>query len=322
MNKLGPIILFALFAATFAVFPHISPSFSFEARLEIAPLNPNPRFNVANDVNRLLQSVNSTTYDDAETFKVFSEFDDATYTSKDGQCTSSAFNTLSYFPLTLDVWSRFELGVEQPPGTYTIVKNVNPYSSESLVIANDLPVLYTRIFQGSFTLYTTLTITKFNNVAPPSSSFNLPADCVQFTCNACQNPSITTSANPTTSPSSPGDNLLQLPESFSFEATAVQTSTYGGTQTFTRYNVAVDSIRMLVINDKVFSDGEFSFVLESEIDNITFTNLNGTCETAPFRVDIYNSFSSPTHVWDIFNTAIEEPEGTFTVTMELLMRSY
>ena len=389
MNKLGAIILFALFAATLAVFPQISPSFSFEASLELATISSTPRFNVANDVNRLLQSVSSTSHDGIETFEVSSEFDDATYTSKDGQCTSSAFDTLAYFPLTLDVWSRFELGIENPSGTYTIEENGFAYSSEELVIVNDLPVSYTRIIQSSsFTLLTTITITKFNNVAPPSSSFNLPADCVQFTCNACQNPSITTSGNPTTSPSSPSittsgnpttspsspsittsenptaspsspsittsenptaspsspsittsanptaspssqsittsanptaspssprDNLLQLPESFSFEATAVQTSTYGVTQTFTRYNVAVDSTRMLVINDKVFSDGEFSFVLESEVDNITFTNLNGKCETVPFRVDTYNSFSSPTHVWDIFNTAIEEPDGTFTV---------
>ena len=434
MNKLGAIILFALFAATLAVFPQISPSFSFEASLELATISSTPRFNVANDVNRLLQSVNSTSDDDTETFEVSSEFDDATYTSKDGQCTSSAFDTLAYFPLTLDVWSRFELGIENPSGTYTIEENGFAYSSEELVIVNDLPVSYTRIILfSSFTSYTTITITKFNNVAPPSSSFNLPANCAQFTCNACQNPSITTSGNPTTSPSSsstttsenptaspsspsittsenptaspsspsittsenptaspsspsittsenptaspsspsittsenptaspsspsittsenptaspsspsittsenptaspsspsittsenptaspssPRDNLLQLPESFSFEATAVQTSTYGVTQTFTRYNVAVDSTRMLVINDKVFSDGEFSFVLESEDDNITFTNLNGKCETVPFRVDTYNSFSSPTHVWDIFNTAIEEPDGTFTV---------
>ena len=319
MRILGPIILFALFAATFAAFPQISPSFSFEASLELSTITSNPRFNVANDVNRLLQYVNSTNGDGTETFIVSSEFDSATYTNEDGQCTSSAFDTLAYFPLTLDVWSRFELGKEDPSGTYTIEKfSSYAYSSEELVIVNDLPVSYSRIISSStFVLYTTITITKFNNVVPLSSSFNLPADCAQFTCIACQNPSYTTNYNPTETPTEtptqPSENLLQLPSSFSFKGTAIQTSTYGGTQTFTRYDVAVDSTRMLVINDKEFSNGEFRFVLESEDDNVTFTNLNGVCETAPFRVDSYNSFSSPTHIWDVFNTATEEPEGTFTV---------
>ena len=103
----------------------------------------------------------------------------------------------------------------------------------------------------------------------------------------------------------------ELSSSFAFEGSAVETIN-GGTTTYTRYNIAIDVSRMLAVGHKegtVGGEENSAFELLSVPDGLLYFLLNGVCNS---RNATTTGF--PSNYWSVFDDAVENPPGTYTVT--------
>ena len=128
MNGLISLIsLSALLLAVSGQFPTLSPSYSFQATTA-ATANDQPEFvgstTVAVDVTRGLEYGDATITTAGNTERIislYSQNDNAVYTSLDGVCTDTATDP-NINPLDVNAWDLFAAGVESPVGTFTYTK--------------------------------------------------------------------------------------------------------------------------------------------------------------------------------------------------------
>ena len=109
-----------------------------------------------------------------------------------------------------------------------------------------------------------------------------------------------------------------LSESFYMQATGTETIIFSGTITtpnITRYNVAVDTTRLLSSFDFVSTTNgveTYEFSITSWNDYLTYTNLNGNCTIV--SLDPIGRISDVNVLFGEFDTGVEDPIGTITYT--------
>ena len=113
--------------------------------------------------------------------------------------------------------------------------------------------------------------------------------------------------------------ILELSPSFSFQGSSVrtETGTTESTTILTRYDLAIDTTRMLEASYYEGTiDGERITVssIESINDDTTYTVINGVCSTDATS-PISNRIRYSDDVWLIFASATEGPSGTYTVSV-------
>ena len=120
-----------------------------------------------------------------------------------------------------------------------------------------------------------------------------------------------------------GTNALgpQLSPSFSFQGTAVSTQTIGTTvttTTFTRYNLTIDATRELLYANIEGMSGEVTrsiYALASVNDNTGYEVLNGVCSKSTYTVNPSDPMGLQVNFWSVFDNAVENPPGTYIVTV-------
>ena len=189
MNGLISLIsLSALLLAVSGQSPNLSPSYSLQGPIVRKENNVQVLagdYSVSVDVIRRLQFVNDNVV--SNNLRLSSEADSATYLSVNGVCSVTAFNPNIIFPLNINVWNLYATGTESPNGTYSFTQSGLTYQ---VTIVNDIPASFTFSYSN---IAIAITVTNFNNTTPDYSTFCLPSECSQFTCDACYNSAISVS---------------------------------------------------------------------------------------------------------------------------------
>ena len=280
-------------------FPNLSPSYSLQGSL-VRTVNglqaSTVTYSVSVDVNRQLQFVDETVTTKrvvSNTLRLSSEADSATYRSINGVCSETIFSATNVFPLDTNVWDLYAAGTESPAGTYSYTQNG---ITRQVTIVNEIPVLFT------FSLRTTIiaiTVTNFNNITPTFSTFSLPTECTQFTCDACyQTPPF-----PVLSPS------------YSVSGTGLIEETGQASTTFTfEFSIDIDRQLQRLEESDTTSDVTTNFIeISSASDQATYTSVDGVCvDTTTYNPSII--FPIDTNVWDLYAAGTESPIGTYTFT--------
>ena len=109
-----------------------------------------------------------------------------------------------------------------------------------------------------------------------------------------------------------------LSDSFYMQATGTQTINFSGNDIiieFSRYNIAVDSTRLLGSFDSVSTTSGVEIItssIDSGIDELSYTNNNGTCTTS--SINSTEIGQGVNLLFGEFDTGIENPSGTITYT--------
>ena len=303
MNGLIRLIsLLAFLLAVSGQFPTLSPSYSFQGALNRS-VDGNQTltaaYSVSVDITRRLQFVDETVAPTAgavsNNLRLSSENDSATYLSVNNVCTQTAFNPNIFSPININVWDLYANGTESPVGTYTFALGG---LTCQITIVNGEPASFTFSFN---TTVIAITIANFDNSTPDLSTFSLPSECSQFTCNACYQ----TNQFPTLSPS------------YSFQGALVRT--VDGTQTLTAvYSVSVDITRRLQFVDETVTPTAGGIVsnnlrLSSENDSATYLSVNNVCTETAFDPNIFSPINI--NVWDLYAAGTESPVGTYTFAL-------
>ena len=283
-----------------AQFPNLSPSYSLQGNLgrienDVAILSGS--YSVSVDITRRLQFVEeivSTGIDTSYNLKLSSLNDNATYLSENGLCNETAFNPSVIFPPNAYLWDLYDDGLEYPKGTYTFTQDGTIHQ---LMIVDGIPALI-GIRSGNTVIV--IFVTDFNNFTPPFSTFSVPSECSQFTCNACYQ----TSQFPTLSPS--------------YSLVGDLTRTENGVPVSTAtYSVSVDITRRLRFVDETVTTslGDISnnLRLSSEDDSATYLSVSNVCTKMTF--DPKAIFPTNTNVWNLYTAGIEA-DGTYTFTQD------
>ena len=196
MNGLiGLISLSAFLLIVSGQFPSLSPSYSYQGAL-VRSVDGNQiltaTYRISVDIDRRLQFV-----DESETLtaggvvsnnlRLSSENDSATYLSVNNVCTETAFDPNIYSPINTNVWDLYAAGTESPVGTYTF--SLGGLTCQ-VTIVNGEPASFTFSFN---TTVIAIAITNFDNMTPALSTFSLPSECSQFSCNACYSSAVSVS---------------------------------------------------------------------------------------------------------------------------------
>ena len=295
MNGLiGLISLSALLLAVSGQFPTLSPSFSYQGTVvATGTVSFTGTISQAVDIDRGLayERITQTVIgqDPVTTIALLSANDNTLYASVDGTCTQITLPNDS-IPLDRNVWDMYANAVEGPIGTFTLTQNG---IVTVIVIVNGEPAV---ISVTSGTTVSVVTISNYDNTTPAFSTFSLPSECSQFTCDACYQ----TSQFPTLSPS------------FSYQGTVVATGTVSLTGTISQ---AVDIDRGLayerITETVIGQDPVTTIALLSANDNTLYTSIDGSCTQITLPND---SIPLDRNVWDMYANAVENPAGTFTLT--------
>ena len=175
-------------------FPTLSPSYSLQGSLtrsENGVLTSTAAYSVSVDINRRLQFVDETVTTAggivSNNLRLSSENDSATYLSTNNVCNQILFNPNVIFPLDTNVWALYSTGTESPLGTYTFTQGSITYL---VTIVNGKPALFTFSFSNTIIA---IPVTNFDNSTPAFSTFCLPSECSQLTCNACYSSAVSVS---------------------------------------------------------------------------------------------------------------------------------
>ena len=195
MNGLiGVISLSALLLTVSGQLSALSSSYSLQGRItrriDGIPILAGP-YSVSVDISRQLQFVDESLIpikgDVSNNLRLSSADDSATYRSVNGVCSETAFNPNIIFPLNTNVWNLYANGTESPTGTYSFTQDDITYQ---VTIINDIPASFTFCFD---TTIIGIAVSNFNNTTPAFSTFSLPTECSQFTCDACYNSAVSVS---------------------------------------------------------------------------------------------------------------------------------
>ncbi|KAI6659014.1 hypothetical protein LOD99_14690 [Oopsacas minuta] len=164
----------------------LSPSYSFRGEL-VRTENGVQKFDgpyfLAVDVIRQLQfvdeTVSSTGGITSDNIRISSVNDDITYFSANEVCYPVAYTPHEMFPVSTNVWLSYLAGTESPNGTYTFIDN---YITHQVVMVNGKPASFYITFA---TTEINITVSYFNDTTPDFSTFTLPSDCSDLTCNSC-----------------------------------------------------------------------------------------------------------------------------------------
>ena len=284
-------------------FPTLSPSYSLQGgltRIENGLPVSTAAYSVSVDIVRRLQFVDETVTIAggivSNNLRLSSENNNATYLSVNNVCNQTAFDPNIIFPINTNVWDLYAAGTESPIGTYSFTQDSNIYT---VTIVDGVPASF------SFSFGTTIiaiSVTNFDDTTPAFSTFSLPIECSQITCNACYQPP----QFPTLSPS------------YSFQGTLNRTE--NGVSTLTAaYSVSVDINRRLQFVDETVPPPAGGVIsnnlrLSSENDSATYLSVNNVCTQTALNPNII--FPLDTNVWDLYAAGIEAPYGTFTFTRD------
>ena len=192
MNGLiGLISLSALLLAVSGQFPTLSPSFSYQGNvIATGTVSFTGTISQAVDIDRGLayERITQTVIgqDPVTTIALLSANDNALYASIDGTCTEIVLPNDS-IPLDRNVWDVYANAVENPTGTFTLTQSG---AISQVVIVNGVPA---RISGTIGTEVEVITVTNYDNTTPAFSTFSLPSECSQFTCDACYNSAVSVS---------------------------------------------------------------------------------------------------------------------------------
>ena len=193
-NLIGLISLSAFLLAVSGQFPTLSPSYSLQgglSRRNNGALALSGAYSVSVDINRRLQFVDETltliSGTISNNLRLSSENDSATYLSTNNVCNQIQFNPNDIFPLDTNVWDLYADGTESPTGTYTFTQGIITYV---VTIVNGEPASFTFSFSNSIIA---IVVANFNNTTPDFSTFCLPSQCSQFTCNFCYSSAVSVS---------------------------------------------------------------------------------------------------------------------------------
>ena len=284
-------------------FPTLSPSYSFQGdlnRTENGNQTLTAAYGVSVDINRRLQFVDETVAATAggvvsNNFRLSSENDSATYLSVNNVCIQTALNPNVFFPLNTNVWNLYAAGIEAPPGTFTFTQDSIRHT---VTIVNEKPALFTFSFSNTIIV---IPVSNFDDMTPAFSTFSLPSECSQFTCNACYQ----LTPFPTLSPSYSFQGSLSISDNGALTLSGV-------------YNVFVDIDRRLQFVDETLTliSGivENNLRLSSENDSATYLSVNNVCIQTAFDPNVIFPFN--TNVWDLYAAGTESPTGTFSFTQD------
>ncbi|KAI6647902.1 hypothetical protein LOD99_8363 [Oopsacas minuta] len=191
----------ALFAATYAQFPQLSRSYSFEATATIIVTKNTlsttiyTQYNVASDSTRLLVLEDTLTERGSSRTTIVSLNDEASYNiGIFGHCNMHPItgNPNRPFRNPANPWAIFNQAVENPLGTFTYIDgNVTLV----LRIIDGLPAMYIETTKlnttGNETSELSIMINRFNNQKPRFSTFTIPETCSNFICKACFDQNMT-----------------------------------------------------------------------------------------------------------------------------------
>ena len=300
MNGLvGLICLSALLLAVSGQLSNLSPSYSLQGSLQRTE-NGEPTlvatFSVSVDINQRLQfveeSVSTTTGITSDNIRLSSENDDATYLSVNQVCSSVAFDPNAIFPLNTNVWDLYAAGTEPSPGTYNFTENGIIHQ---VTIINGIPLSFNFTFGNTEII---IEVFNFTNAIPPFSTFSLPSECSQFTCNSCYQigfPVISPSYTVT------GSGLItefgQPSDTFAF-----------------KFSVDINRQLQYLKESSTTSSGITNFKeISSGTDQATYTSVNGFCFFTTDYDPILN-FPIDDNVWELYAAGTESPTGTYTFT--------
>ena len=172
-------------------FTNLSPSYSYQGTVTVTGTTSfTGPVSQAVDINRGLGYLRTTTtvtgQDPITTVGLYSANDNALYTSVDGTCTQTVLPS-GGIPVDRNVWDMYANGTENPAGTFTYTQNG---ITNQVTIVNGEPAT---ISATTSTLVSVITISNFDNTTPDFSTFSLPSECSQFTCDTCYNSAVSVS---------------------------------------------------------------------------------------------------------------------------------
>ena len=178
------------------LFPVLSPSYSLQGtviRTENDVAVSTGSFSVSVDIDRRLRLVDETLTTtggvESNNIRLYSagDTDRLTYDSVNGVCTLTTIETDVNFPIYTDVWLYYGSRIGSPTGIFTFTQFD---ITHTVTIVNGEPAGFT--FTNGTTV-NALTVTNFYNSTPTFSTFSLPSECSQFTCNACYSSAVSVS---------------------------------------------------------------------------------------------------------------------------------
>ena len=299
MNGLISLIsLSALLLAVSGQFPTLSPDYSLQGTISIVDGNEvsSGPYSVSVDIVRSMRLVVETLTVTgggpvSNNIRLYSDDDGAAYISVNNLCTQYSLDEDAIFPIDTNVWNLYAAGTELSPGTYSFTQDDIIHT---VTIINGVPGVFT--FTTGNTV-TTITVTNFDDAIPDFSTFSLPSQCSQFTCNACYQPL----PFPTLSPD------------YSLQGTI---SIVDGNEVSTGpYSVSVDivrSMRLVVETLTVTGGGPVlnNIRLYSDDDGAAYISVNNLCTQHSLDEDAI--FPIDTNVWNLYAAGTESPNGTYT----------
>ena len=193
-GSMGFISLSAFLLAVSGQFPTLSPSYSIEGIISITENGAAVSTSIYSgsvDISRGLGFVDETetTASGVVTniIEISSLYDGAAYFSYNNMCNEITFESNVNFPIDTNVWDSYVNATESPAGTFTITKGD---IALQVTIVNGVPGLFTTTTDTSLT---TFAVKNFDNFTPDFSTFCLPSECSQFTCNACYSSAVSVS---------------------------------------------------------------------------------------------------------------------------------
>ena len=195
-GPMGFISLSAFLLAVSGQFPTLSPSYSIEGIISITENGAAVSTSIYSgsvDISRGLGFVDETetTASGVVTniIEISSLYDGAAYFSDNNMCNEITFESNVNFPIDTNVWDSYVNATESPAGTFTITKGD---ITLQVTIVNGVPDLFTTTTDTSLT---TFAVKNFDNFTPDFSTFYLPSECSQFTCNACYSSAVSVSVS-------------------------------------------------------------------------------------------------------------------------------
>ena len=193
-GSIGFISLSAFLLAVSGQFPTLSPSYSIEGIISITENGAAVSTSIYSgsvDISRGLGFVDETetTASGVVTniIEISSLYDGAAYFSDNNMCNEITFESNVNFPIDTNVWDSYVNATESPAGTFTITKGD---IALQVTIVNGVPGLFNTTTDTSLT---TFAVKNFDNFTPDFSTFCLPSECSQFTCNACYSSAVSVS---------------------------------------------------------------------------------------------------------------------------------
>ena len=193
-GSMGFISLSAFLLAVSGQCPTLSPSYSIEGIISITENGAAVSTSIYSgsvDISRGLGFVDETetTASGVVTniIEISSLYDGAAYFSDNNMCNEITFESNVNFPIDTNVWDSYVNATESPAGTFTITKGDITFQ---VTIVNGVPGLFATTTDTSLI---TFAVKNFDNFTPDFSTFCLPSECSQFTCNACYSSAVSVS---------------------------------------------------------------------------------------------------------------------------------